>query len=247
MRSRKTCRNNNYSKGLPSSRRIYIQQLSSSVTKKRRIDWDTDIAIPPSKRSWISNIPSNTSYNSNSRQTDEDTHNSTDNDSDWETSQASKPRTIMKTTNKCTIKKWAGILVDESDTEVQDPKLKINFRDCPYKISITIKNNLVLCRKRDKNDSKQIIKDIEPVTAEVLANMCWNHTHEFCGGIGLKTKIGGRNQLVQRLEVIRTNRFFLGKFTQSLKYRSWFRQSYWGLSEDDTLGWLKCQPIATPL
>ena len=82
-------------------------------------------------------------------------------------------------------------------------------------MSHAVKNKLVLCRKRAKNDSKQIIKDIELVTAEVLAKMCWNHVREFCGGIGLKTKIGGRDQLATRLEVIRKNRFSLGNFMQA--------------------------------
>jgi len=77
--------------------------------------------------------------------------------------------------------------------------------------------------------------------------MCWNHVRELCRGIGLKTKIGGRNQLAQRLEVIPTNRFSLSKFIQSTKYKSYFRQSHRGLSEDDTLGSLKFQPIAPPL
>jgi len=77
--------------------------------------------------------------------------------------------------------------------------------------------------------------------------MCWNNVREFCGGIGFKTKIGSRNQLAQRLEVIRTNRFSLRNFIQSPKYRSWFRQSHRGLSEDNTLGSLKFQPIASPL
>jgi len=129
------------------------KRLATSPTKKRRIDLDTDIAIPLSKRPRISNTSSNTSYNANSSQTDEETHNSTDNDSDWETSQGSKPRTIIKPTNKSATKKQAGIIVDESDTEVRDPKLKINFRDCPCKISTAVKNKLVLCRKRAKNDS----------------------------------------------------------------------------------------------
>jgi len=56
--------------------------LATCPTKKRRIDSDTDIAIPLSKRSRISNTPSNTSYNSNSSQTDKETHTSADNDSD---------------------------------------------------------------------------------------------------------------------------------------------------------------------
>jgi len=221
------------------------RQLATSPTKKRRINSHTDIGIQLSKRPRIDNTPSDTSHNGNSGNIDEETSDSTDNGSDWEKSQGSKPRAIVKPAKKSTTKKRARKTLEESDTELQDPKFKINFRDCPCKISTAVKNKLVLCRKRAKNDSKQIIKDIELVTAEVLANMCWNHVREFCSGIGLKPKIGGRDQLTQRLEVIRTNRFSLGNFIQSPKYGKWFRQSHRGLSEEDALGSLKFQPIAS--
>ena len=66
--------------------------------------------------------------------------------------------------------------------EAEDTKVKINFRTCPCQIPTAVKNKLVLCRKRAKNDPKQKIKDIELVTAEILAAMYWNHVREFCGG-----------------------------------------------------------------
>ena len=65
---------------------------------------------------------------------------------------------------------------------------------------------------RELEDVKQLIKDIEFMTPEVINALFWGHFRELCGGIGLKTKIGGRELLTKRLEVVRRRRFELRDF-----------------------------------
>ena len=45
------------------------------------------------------------------------------------------------------------------------------------------------------------------MTTEIISTICWGHLREVYGGMGLKTKIGGRVVLNKRLEVVRKRIF----------------------------------------
>jgi hypothetical protein len=225
------------------------KQVLGSPAVKRTIDYRADAAKQSSKRPRIDNTPSNSNNSSSSSDSDsDDDGDNGDNESsssDWAES-AAVNRIAVRRSTKGKARDVPQPQKSDSDHEVEDPKVKINFRNCPCQIPTTVKNKLVLCRKRAKNDPKQKIKDIELVTAEVLAAMCWNHVREFCGGLGLKTKTGGREQLARKLEAVRENRFSLGNFMASAEHKGWFKQSHRGVSEEDALGSLKYWPAAPP-
>ena len=84
------------------------------------------------------------------------------------------------------------------------------------------------------------------MSSQIISTICWRHLREFYGGMGLKTKIGGRVLWKKRLEVVRKRRFTLWDFMTSPSHSGWFRRTHRGQVDDDDMGSLKYRPEQSP-
>lgn len=83
---------------------------------------------------------------------------------------------------------------------------------------------------------KLIIRDLEYFTEDILQSLCWNHIRNVATSFGLKTKVGNAKNILNRLQVVKKNRFDLGNFMVSDQYSWWFKKGFRGPTEADKLG-----------
>ena len=87
------------------------------------------------------------------------------------------------------------IEVDEgSEAEIELPR----YCTCINKSAVQTK--LANAKRRGFEDRAALIKDIEFLIPSVVDDMCWAHLRVFATSVGLRTQIGGRKNLTQRIE-----------------------------------------------
>ena len=94
----------------------------------------------------------------------------------------------------------------------RDKTSRLKVSRCP--------ETIVTNKTRGFGDRKALLKDIEYLIPKVVESMCWAYLRVFARPVGLKTKIGGRTDLTQRIEEFRINQFHIGKLIT--EHRDWF-------------------------
>ena len=138
-----------------------------------------------------------------------------------------------------------GMDDEESVQEEEEEEVaieKASFVTCGCKNKGGIKPKYLEAKKNGHKEIKLLIKTIEFLTPQVVSQLCWNHLRDFCSLLGLRTQIGGRKELIYRLNVVRQKRYELGKLKVDKEYKNWFNKSFRGIMSEDFIGVMRFFP-----
>ena len=116
------------------------------------------------------------------------------------------------------------------------------FATCGCKNKKEEKNKLKIAKKHGLKDQKLMVRSIKYLRPEKIPEFCWNHLRDFCTAVGLKTQVGRREELVERLEKLWKRRYELGKMTTKPETKDWFTMPLRGRVPEDKLGSLRFIP-----
>lgn len=120
------------------------------------------------------------------------------------------------------------------------------FRTCGCKSKSEARVKLTNAKKHGLKDTKAVIKSIEYLEPTRATTLCWNHLRDFCTAVGLRTRTGGRKNLLERLAIVWKKRYELGKLKTDPRYRDWFVRALRGAIPEDRLGTLRFMPEKEP-
>ena len=132
--------------------------------------------------------------------------------------------------------------VSATKTTKKAAQITAVFATCGCKNKKEAKNKLEIAKKNGLKNQKLLVRSIEYLRPEKIPEFCWNHLRDFCTAVGLKTQVGRREELVERLEKLWKRRYELGKMTTEPETKDWFTMPLRGRAPEDKLGSLRFIP-----
>ena len=132
--------------------------------------------------------------------------------------------------------------VSATKTTKKTAQITAVFATCGCKNKKEAKNKLEIAKNNGLKNQKLLVRSIKYFRPEKIPEFCWNHLRDFCTAVGLKTQVGRRGELVERLEKLWKRQYELGKMTTEPKTKDWFTMPLRGRAPEDKLRSLRFIP-----
>ena len=132
--------------------------------------------------------------------------------------------------------------VSATKTNKKAAQITAIFTTCGCKKKKEARNKLKIAKKNGLKNQKLLVRSIAYLRPEKIPEFCWNHLRDFCTVVGLKTQVGRREELMERLEKLWKRRYELGKMTTEPETKDWFTMPLRGRVLEEKLGSLRFMP-----